>query len=291
MIVLNAIEVIDLNKSFEGFKLDNVSIKVPKGLITGLVGENGAGKTTLINLITGSLEPDSGEILIDGKKADKRKEEVLEKLYLVMDEPLLIDDFFPRDYNTMMKGIYKKWSSQDFFHYVKLFDLPLEKKVGNYSRGMKVKFNFALALATNPELLILDEATSGLDPLMRDDILEILTDYVQNKDHTVLFSSHIVSDLDKIADKIIFIHKGKVMLEEDKKNILCNYGIVRCTTSDFHDIDPAYIISYRKMNYKINVLVKDIEKVQNTYPKLLIENPDIEDIILLIGKGETQCKG
>lgn len=288
---MSSVEAIDLNKSFEGFKLDSVNIKVPKGYITGLIGENGAGKTTLINLITGSLEPDSGEILIDGKKVDKRKEEVLEKLYLVMDEPLLIDDFFPMDYNTIMKGIYKDWSSQDFFHYVELFNLPLEKKVGNFSKGMKVKFNFALALAANPKLLILDEATSGLDPLMRDDILDILINYVKSKDHTVLFSSHIVSDLDKIADKIIFIHKGKVILEEDKRIMLRDYGVVKCTIAEFNNIDSADIISYRKTDYKINVLVKDIKKVQNIYPNLLIENPDIEDIILLIGKGEAQCKG
>lgn len=150
---------------------------------------------------------------------------------------------------------------------------PLDKKVGKYSKGIKVKFNFALALATNPKFLILDEDTSGLDPLMRDDILNILMEYVQKKEHIVLFSSHIVSDLDKIADKIIFIHKGKVILEENKYTMLYNYGIIKCSFNDFQEINPENIITYRKLDYETMILVEDKKKMQNMYPNLLIESP------------------
>ena len=238
----NSIVVKNLCKEFEDFMLDHVSFQVPKGRIVGFIGENGAGKSTTIKLILNELKKDSGEIEIFG--ADYADSSVKEDIGVVFDECNFHEIFTADNIEKILSKVYKSWDSSLYRQYLKRFKLPANKPIGSFSKGMKMKLSIISAMAHKPKLLILDEATTGLDPVVRDEILDLFLEFIQDEEHSIFFSSHITSDIQKIADYVILIHQGKIIFEEQKDDLVYNYGIIRCRREQFSSIDPDdYIIS------------------------------------------------
>lgn len=281
-----SLKVENLTKKYDDFLLDKVSFYVPKGNIVGLIGENGAGKSTTINTMLDIIERDSGDIYILDSEKNKVNNEIREKIGVVFDGNNFPEDLTPQKLNNVLTRIYKNWEDKTFFEYIEKFNLPKTKKIKNFSKGMKMKLSISVALSHNAELLILDEATSGLDPIVRDDILDILLEFVQDENKSILISSHITSDLEKVADYIVFIHKGKVIFEETKDNLIYDYGIMKCKQKDFSSIDKEDIIRFRKMDYGYEILVKNKNELERKYPDMVMDNIKIEDIMLMYVKGE-----
>ena len=281
----NAVELKNVTKKFKGFTLDNISFDLPKGCILGLIGENGAGKSTTIRLIMNSLIKDSGKISVMG--LDNGAEDfaqLKEDIGVVLDEayfPIVID---VEIVNKMMKSTYQRWNEEVFFEYIHRFDLPLKRQFKDFSRGMKMKLAIAVALSHDPKLLILDEATSGLDPIVRDEILEIFYDFTRDPEHSILISSHILSDLEKLCDYIAFIHKGKLLFCEGKDELLDQYGIIRCSKRQFEDIPSEAVKGKRVNDYGVECLVER-NLVSSAFD---IEKVSIEDIILYMVKGDRK---
>lgn len=281
-----SLKIENLTKKYDDFLLDKVSFYVPKGNIVGLIGENGAGKSTTINTMLDIIERDSGDVYILNSEKNNVNNEIREKIGVVFDGNNFPEDLTPQKLNNVLTRIYKNWEDKTFFEYIKKFNLPKTKKIKNFSKGMKMKLSISVALSHNAELLILDEATSGLDPIVRDDILDILLDFVQDENKSILISSHITSDLEKVADYIVFIHKGKVIFEETKDNLIYDYGIMKCKQKDFSSIDKEDIIRFRKMDYGYEILVKNKNELERKYPNMVMDNIKIEDIMLMYVKGE-----
>ena len=250
---MNAIEVRNLSKNYKGFSLENISFTLPSGCIMGLVGENGAGKSTTIKLILDMIKKSGGEINLLGKSNTACSKE---DIGVVMEENGLPESFNAKEINSVLKNIYKSWNEKEFFHYLNKFSIPTNKKIKNFSKGMKMKIHIAVALSHNAKLLILDEATSGLDPVVRDEILDIFNDFTRDENHSILFSSHIVSDLEKLCDYIAFMHKGCLLLCEEKDELLNNYCIAQCDESRINKIDKSDILSVRKSEYGVNAVIK-----------------------------------
>lgn len=276
----NILEVKNLTKNYGDFVLDKLSFTIPRGVIMGLIGENGAGKSTTINCILNEITMSEGEVTIFGK--DNISEEVFikNKIGIIFDENHFPDILTPVELGKCMAGIYSNWKSSEYQNYLTQFELPLKKKIKDFSRGMKVKLAFAVALSHEAELLILDEATSGLDPVIRDDILDILIDFVQDENHSVLFSTHITSDLEKVADYVTFIHKGKLIFSYSKDEIIDNYGVVICGSAIFEKMDKSEIVAFRKQDYQYKALVRNRHKAEKNYPKAIVEPANIDDIML-----------
>lgn len=284
----NAIEIKNLTKEYSGFKLDNISTKIPKGIIVGLIGENGAGKTTLIKSILNIIKPTKGAINIFDKDYIKDESVIKEEIGVVLDEI-----FFPKilnanDINTSMKSIYKNWDSNLFYDLLKEFDIPTDKQIKELSKGMNKKLEIIAALSHKPKLLILDEPTSGLDPVVRNEVLDIFLDFVQDPEHTILLSTHITSDLEHIADKIIFIDNGKILMDDSRDNILDNYGILKCGTNDFKNIAKEDIVSYKKNKYDYQILVKGRDKAKKKYKDYVVDKITLEELMVLIIKGSDE---
>lgn len=284
----NILEVKGLTKDYGDFVLDKLTFTVPKGVIMGLIGENGAGKSTTINCILNEISKTDGNIEIFGKDYLSEEIEIKDKIGVVFDENHFPDIFTPNEIGTYMSGIYSKWERNTYVNYLSKFELPADKRVKDFSKGMKVKLAFAVALSHKAELLILDEATSGLDPIIRDDILDILIDFVQDENHSVLVSSHIISDLEKVADYITFIHKGKLVFTHSKDELVDNYGVMNCGAMVFDNLDKSEIIAYRKEDYQYKVLVKDRHIAEKKYPKAIVVPAAIEEIMLFYVKGEMK---
>ena len=284
----NILEVKGLTKDYGDFVLDKLTFAVPKGVIMGLVGENGAGKSTTINCILNEISKTDGNIEIFGKDYLSEEIEIKDKIGVVFDENHFPDIFTPNEIGTYMSGIYSKWERNTYINYLSKFELPADKKVKDFSKGMKVKLAFAVALSHKAELLILDEATSGLDPIIRDDILDILIDFVQDENHSVLVSSHITSDLEKVADYITFLHKGKLVFSHLKDELVDNYGVVSCGALIFDNMDKSELIAYRKEDYQYKVLVKNRHIAEKKYPKAIVTPAAIEEIMLFYVKGEVK---
>lgn len=284
----NILEIHNLSKDYGDFVLDRVSFSLPRGVIMGLIGENGAGKSTTINCILNEIQKSSGEVLIFGKDHISDEIEIKSKLGVVFDENHFPDIFTPMEIGKYMSGIYPGWEWVTYRQFLEKFELPKDKKIKDFSKGMKVKLAFAVALSHKAELLILDEATSGLDPIIRDDVLDMLIDFVQDESHSVLVSSHITSDLEKVADYITFLHKGKVIFSHEKDDLVNNYGIVSCGAAIFDTLDKTEIIAYRKEDYQYKVLVKNRDKAAKNYPKAIVSPATIEEIMLFYVKGEMQ---
>ena len=225
----NVLVVRNLSKRYDEFQLKNVSFSLPKGCIMGLVGENGAGKSTTIKLILNLINRDGGSVSIFGKDNLTHEKTIKEDLGVVFDESSFPDNLNAKNISLVMKNVYKNWDEGLFYSYLKRFALPAQKKVKDYSRGMKMKLAIAAALSHHPKFLILDEATSGLDPMVREEILDIFLEFIQDEEHSILLSSHIISDLEKIADYVTFIHRGEVLFSEAKDQLLEEYGILKCT--------------------------------------------------------------
>ncbi len=280
----NALTISDVTKMYPGFKLDHVSFTVPEGTIVGLIGENGAGKSTIINASMGLIAKDEGRIVVLGDEALANATK--EQIGVVFDGSNFPEMLTPRAIGHIMANIYQHWDDALFEQLLAQFGLP-QKKLKQFSKGMKMKFAIAVALSHHPKLLVLDEATSGLDPVVRDDILDMLLDFVQEEDHSVLVSSHITSDLEKIADYIVFLHEGQVAFMEPKDELLEQYGILQCSDAQHAALDPADCLRSRKMDYEWQVLVADREAMMRKYPKAMVTPATIDEIMLLYVKGEN----
>lgn len=278
----NILEIKNLSKRYTGFALENINLTLPKGCIMGFVGENGAGKTTTIKLILNLIHRDSGEIKVLGLDNIKDEKKVKENIGVVLDESTFPDNMKIADVSLVMKSIYTNWDENIFRTYAEKLSLPQQKIFKDFSRGMKMKLSIAVALSHQAKLLILDEATSGLDPIVRDEILDIFLDFIQDESHAIFFSSHIISDLEKIADYITFIHKGKILFSKSKDSLLYDYGILKCSNSDFEQIDKDIIIGSRKNKFGVEALVKR-EQLKGNY---IVDPASIEDIMLFQLRGD-----
>ena len=284
----NAIEIRGLCKSYGDFALDHIDLTLPGGSIMGLIGENGAGKTTTIKCILNLIRRDAGEISIWDR--DNLREERAAKagVGVVLDECFFHDSLRPRDLDRVLGPVFPDWDRGLYGDYLDKFRLPANKLIREFSRGMKMKLSLAAALAHRPRLLILDEATAGLDPVVRDEILDEFLAFIQDEDHAILISSHITSDLEKAADYITYLHQGKVVLSEAKDVILDSYGRAAGTAEQFAQVDPADLVRVRRGSFGWEGLVADRAAFQRKYRDLLVEKTTLEDIMLFIGKGEVQ---
>ena len=282
----NCIEISGLCKSYGDFALENVSLTLPGGSIMGLIGENGAGKTTTIKCILNLVRRDAGSITLMGYDNLTQERQAKAEVGVVLDECFFHDTLRPRDIHTILSRVYQDWDRELFESYLKKFQLPEEKFIKEFSRGMKMKLSLAAALSHHPKLLILDEATAGLDPVVRDEILDEFLGFIQDEEHSILISSHITSDLEKVADYITYLHQGRVVLSEAKDVLQDNYGRVGCTASDLLAMDPGDVVRVRKGSYGCEALVRDRAAFHKKYPQMMVEPISLEDIMLLIGKGE-----
>ena len=283
---MNAIELSHIHKSFGGFAIQDLSLTVPSGTICGLVGENGAGKSTTIRLLMGALRPDSGAAAVLGTDVSSPAfTRVKEDVGVVLDEA-----YFPETLNALqagkiMAGTYRQWEQSAYEDYLNRFDLPEKKPFKDFSRGMKMKLAIAVALSHQPKLLILDEATSGLDPIVRDEVLEIFNEFTREEDHSILISSHIVSDLEKLCDYIAFLHRGRLLFCEEKDRLLEEYGVFVGTAEQAESLLPEAVAGREAKDYGgVRALVR-----RNLVPETLaLERPTVEEIILFTVKGEEK---
>ena len=276
-----------LTKRYEGFTLADISFEVPQGTITGLIGENGAGKSTTLHSILGLVHRDGGEISILGAPAEGLQPEARENIGVVFDGTNFSEELTPKRLNKVLKGVYSSWDEGYFLALLNKLSLPVSKKIKSFSKGMKAKLSIAAAFAHHPKLLILDEATSGLDPVMRDDMLDMFLEFVQDEENSILLSSHITSDLEKVADHIIFLHEGRLIFSKPKDELLENYGIVKCGAAQFEAIDRQDIITCRKQEYEWQVLVSDRNSAQKRYPNAMVIPASIDEIMLLYVRGNA----
>ena len=276
----NAIELKGVTKHYDGFTLDNVSFEVPKGCIMGFIGQNGAGKTTTIRSLLNITRIDEGKITLLGLDHIKDEKEIKKRLAVVFDELPFHDFFSANDMAKIFEGMYPQWDSAVYADYLERFQLPRKKKIGQFSKGMKMKLQIACALSHGAELLVMDEATTGLDPVVRDEILHIFMEYLQDGERSILMSSHITSDLEKIADSVTFIDKGKILLSGYKDEILEKHGILKCSKEELADIDMSDIVGVRTNNYGAEVMVHDREAAACKYSGSIIDPAALDDVML-----------
>ena len=281
----NAIEVRGLTKRYKDFALEGLDLALPYGCVLGLVGENGAGKSTTIRLIMDALERDGGTVTVLGR--DNRSREFLdlkEDIGVVLDETFVPEVINAKQLGKIMAGTYKNWDQAAYDGWIRRFELPLDKKFKDYSRGMTMKLGIAAALSHHPRLLLLDEATGGLDPMVREELLEVFADFAAEEGHAVLLSSHIVSDLERICDYIAFLHRGRLVLCEEKDVLLDTYGILKCTREQLANIPEEAIHGKRVGAYGVEALVE-----RELIPRgLTVDRANLEDIILYLVKEEKQ---
>lgn len=273
---MNAIEIKHLTKNYSGFSLENLSLTLPSGCIMGLVGENGAGKSTTIRMILGLTRPDRGEITVFGQKMDQ---ELKQRIGVVLDEPGYPNCMNARQIGNILAGIYRGWEKDTYAGYLEKLNIPKNKPFKDFSKGMKMKLCLAAALSHGAKLLILDEATSGLDPVVRDDILDILNDFTRDEGNSVLISSHIVSDLEKICDYIAFLHRGKLILCREKDELLNEYAFVQGSREEIDALDP---IGRRDGRFGTEAIVRrsDVPAGMKTSPIT------IEELFIFMAKEE-----
>lgn len=279
------LEIENLNKSYpnSNFELKDVSFSLPYGAIAGFIGENGAGKTTTMGSIIGTLKKDSGYIKVFGEEMDFTKKKIKENIGVVFDNMNFSGNLDVMKLSKVLRGVYQQWDNEKFFHYIDRFSLPKKQKITGFSRGMSMKLSIAVALSHDAKLLILDEATSGLDPVAREEILEVFLDFVKDKNHTILLSSHITSDIEKVADSLIFIKKGQIILKVSKDELLNNYAVVQCKQNELKEINENSIIAYKNKEDHVEVLVSNKNNLPAGVHK---KNFSIDDITLLLMKGE-----
>ena len=253
---MNAIEIKALCKNYSRFRLDNINLTLPCGCIMGLIGENGAGKSTTIKLLLDIIKKDSGKIHLLGKEMTSDSADIKNDIGVVLDEPCFPELLKASDINSIMKNIYKNWNEGTFFSLLKRFDIDEKKRFKSLSKGMKMKMSIAVALSHNAKLLILDEPTSGLDPVIRDEIVEIFYEFTRNPMNSILISSHIVSDLEKLCDYIAFIHKGKLILCDEKDRLLEKYCVIHCTADEISQISDDAIMHKKESPYGVEAIVE-----------------------------------
>ena len=280
---MNAIELSHINKSFGDFAIRDLNLTVPSGTICGLVGENGAGKSTTIRLLMGALQPDSGTASVLGTNVSSPEfREVKEDVGVVLDEAYFPESLNAAQVGKIMAATYCQWDQKLYDSYLKRFDLPEKKQFKDFSRGMRMKLAIAVALSHQPKLLVLDEATAGLDPIVRDEVLDIFNEFTREEDHSILISSHILSDLEKLCDYIAFIHKGDLLFCEEKDRLLEQYGIFEDSRENLDCLQPEAIVAREESRYGgVRALVK-----RDLAPAgFQLEKPSVEDIVLFLVKG------
>ena len=282
----NAIEIRHLTKEYGSFKLSDVTFDVPMGTVVGLIGENGAGKSTTIKCILNLVRPSGGEIVLLGRDSIAGEREAKEEIGVVLDESTFHDTLRALDVGKILRRVYKNWDQPFFEALLKKFGLPHNKTVKDYSRGMKMKLSIAAALSARPRLLILDEATGGLDPVVRDELLDEFLSFVQDEDHAILISSHITSDLEKAADYVVYLHKGAVVLQGAKDELLEEHGRLVCGRSDLQKVDPAFLVGVRENQFSCEALVRRREEFIRRYPELSVESVTLDDLMVFTTKGE-----
>lgn len=280
---MNAIEVRGLTKAYRDFTLNGLSFELPEGCILGLVGENGAGKTTTMRLLLGMTKPDGGEASVLGTEISADLTPVKEELGVVLDEPGIPWCMTAQQAGKMLAGLYKSWDAAAYDALLKKLTVPVNKPYQELSRGNRMKLGIAMALAHHPKLLLLDEPTSGLDPVVRDEVVSLLSDFTREEDHAILISSHIVSDLEKLCDYIAFLHRGKLMLLEEKDRLLEEYALVKLTAEQLEALDPEAVAGKRTGPYGGAALVR-----RGMIPAgFVTERTNLEDIILFLAKEGT----
>ena len=282
----NSISVRNLCRSFGDFKLDHISLDVPKGRIVGFIGENGAGKSTTIRLILNELQKDSGEITVLGR--DFTSPDVKSEIGVVFDECSFHDFFCAKDIGKIFSGVYSSWDRAYYEDCLRRFKIAPKKPVGELSRGMNMKLSIICAMAHRPKLLILDEATTGLDPVVRDEMLDLFLDFIQDEEHSIFLSSHITSDIEKIADYVILIHKGQILFEELKDDLIFRYGILKCEKGQFPAVSPDDYIAVRERNTCMECLVPDRETAARKYRDMIVDRTSLEEIMLFYIKGGNE---
>lgn len=276
----NAIELNGVCKSYPNFRLEEVSFNVPKGCVMGFIGQNGAGKTTTLRSILHTTNIDRGEIRIFGQDHIRNELEIKKRIAVVFDEIPFHGNLTAQDMNIIFGGIYPEWNTVTYYEYVKFFELPQKLKISSYSKGMKMKLQIACALSHNAELLILDEPTAGLDPVVRDEVLQAFMRYMEDGERSILMSSHITSDLDKIADMVTFIDCGEIMLSERVDTLLDRHGLIKCAPDEFRVLDPEDVVDVRLNRFGAEVLVQDRVKAASAMPNAVIDRVNLEDIMV-----------
>lgn len=281
----NAIELRHVSRSFGDFAISDLSFSLPSGCILGLMGENGAGKSTTLRLIMNTLGRDAGEITVLGVDNTTPKfRQVKEDIGVVLDEAYFPEVLSVRELKRVLKNSYRNWEEDTFQGYLDRFELPEKKAFRTFSRGMKMKLAIATALSHRPKLLLLDEATAGLDPIVRDQILEVFGEFTRREDHSILICSHIVSDLEKLCDYVAFLHRGKLLFWDEKDRLIEGLGLWSCTPEQLEELDAAAVVGREDSPYGVRALLR-----RDLVPEgLELEKPSLEDIILLQVKGEKR---
>lgn len=284
----NAIELKNVTKRYDTFTLDHITFNVPKGCIMGFIGQNGAGKTTTIRSMLNITDINEGEIKLLGLDHLKSETEIKKRIAVVFDELPFHDVLTAKDMARIFEGLYPDWDNTVYSQYLERFQLPFKKKIGQFSKGMKMKLQIACALSHNAELLIMDEPTTGLDPVVRDEILHIFMEYMQDGEKSILLSSHITSDLEKIADNVALINKGNLLITGYKDEIVERHGILKCDKNKVSEIDKSDIVSVRYNNYGAEIMILDRETASYKYKDAVIDSASLDDIMLYyVHKDET----
>jgi len=274
------LKVENLNKSYGDFSLSNVTFSLPEGCITGFIGVNGAGKTTTLRTLLGLAKKQSGNIQFFGLEMEKNEKQIKDRIGIVLDDGCFYDELSLAEMKGIISAAYTDWSEQDFKRYMDMFSLDPKQKISMLSKGMKMKYALALALSHNAEFLIMDEPTSGLDPLIRSQLLKVLTDYMENGGKGVFFSTHITSDLDKIADMLIMIDNGRIIFQEEKDSLLDTYRIIKGDVKELTDDVRKLFLSISETTFGFTGITKQLAEVQSYFSDAIIERPTIEDIML-----------
>jgi ABC-2 type transport system ATP-binding protein len=274
------LKVENLNKSYGDFSLTDVTFSLPEGCITGFIGINGAGKTTTLRTILGLTKKNSGNIQLFGLEMEKNEKQIKDRIGIVLDDGCFYDELSLAEMKSIISSAYTAWSEQDFKRYMDMFSLDPKQKINTLSKGMKMKYALALALSHNAELLIMDEPTAGLDPLIRSQLLKVLTDYMENGGKGVFFSTHITSDLDKIADMLIMIDNGHIVFQEEKDTLLETYRIVKGDIPSLTDDVRKLLLNVSETAFGFTGITKRVSEVRSYIPDVIIERPTIEDIML-----------
>ena len=281
---MNAIEMSRVSKTYGDFALEDVNLTLPQGCVLGLIGENGAGKSTLIRMMLGACKPDGGEVRVLGEAAGRTAAfaKTRQEIGVVLDEACLPDELTARQIGTLMRGIYANWDDAAFSSLCTRLELPEGKKVKDFSRGTKMKLAIAVALSHKAKLLVLDEATGGLDPVVRDEILDLLNDFTREEEHAILLSSHIVTDLEKICDYVVFLHKGRAQMAGEKDELLERYALLNMTHEDYAALDKRGVVRVMDGHGGVRVLMERQAVPRGTETERL----GLEDMMLLLEKGE-----
>lgn len=275
------LEINNLRKTYKGFSLKDINIKLEQGYITGFIGANGAGKSTTIKSILNLINRDSGDVKIFNKDNKTNDKELKNKIGVVLDEGYFYEELTLKEMKNIIAPMYSNWDENQFNNYIRRFNLPLDRKISKLSKGMRMKYSIAIALSHNAELFIMDEPTSGLDPIVREELLEILSDIIQEENKTIFFSTHITSDLDKIADYLIIINDGKILLQGAKDEIIESHRLVKGDKNLLTLENRKDFVEIKENSYGFEALTKEANKLSRTYgDKLVVEKPNIEELML-----------